>query len=80
VIFDLPELLDRSDGLVLSSLINCCVLVVGLGVAQGGRVMQTLRHIDQSGSELSGVMTIQMANPLEAMKTDQIASWVRQKL
>jgi uncharacterized protein involved in exopolysaccharide biosynthesis/Mrp family chromosome partitioning ATPase len=80
VIFDLPELLDRSDGLVLSSLINCCVLVVGLGVAQGGRVMQTLRHIDQSGSKLSGVMTIQKAIPLEVMTTDQIASWVRQKL
>jgi hypothetical protein len=42
--------------------------------------MQTLRHIDQSGSKLSGVMTIQKAIPLEVMTTDQIASWVRQKL
>ncbi|MEB3275542.1 MAG: cellulose synthase operon protein YhjQ/BcsQ, partial [Cyanobacteriota bacterium] len=63
VLVDMPELMERSDALVLSSLIDCCVLVVGLGVAQGVRLQQVLARLRQGGSTLVGVISCELAPP-----------------
>jgi len=63
VLVDMPELMERSDALVLSSLIDCCVLVIGLGVAHAVRLPQVVARLRQSGSTLVGLISCELEPP-----------------
>ena len=63
VLVDMPELMERSDALVLSSLIDCCVLVIGFGVAETVRLQQVLARLRQGRRTLVGVISCELEPP-----------------
>ena len=57
VLLDTPEVMERSDGLVLRSLVDATVLVVGLGLAHGLRLEQAIARIRHNHGVVLGVIT-----------------------
>ena len=75
VLIDLPDLMERSDAQVLLTLINCCVVVVGLGVAQGLRLQQLLQRLAHQDTNLLGLITTELGVSQEPLISAAALPW-----
>lgn len=75
VLIDLPDLMERSDAQVLHTLIDCCVVVVGLGVAQGLRLQQLLHRLNHQDTAVLGLITTELGIEQEPLLPSTGLPW-----